>query len=119
MEVPRSGVPLSGGGNDPRLADGCIRRPLNTNQLDRDAGAPVAVGLRPTPISVEDHHMRYRVLLAVTFLGFIAALHAGPASAQSLVAATLPTSRSVQLETRRPRSRRSSTPTKTAPPWAS
>src|SRR5262245_14156836 len=41
--------------------------------------------------------MRYRVLLAITFLGLIAALHADPASAQSLVSATLPTSRSVQV----------------------
>jgi len=64
---------------------------------DRDASLLVAVGLRPTPISVEDHHMRYRVLLAVTFLGLIAALLADPASAQSLVSATLPTSRSVQV----------------------
>src|SRR5262245_32528315 len=43
--------------------------------------------------------MRYRVLLAVTFLGLSALLHAGPVSAQSLVAATLPTSRSVQVGT--------------------
>ena len=41
--------------------------------------------------------MRYRVLLTVTFLG-LTALHAGPASAD-LVAATLPTSRSVQVGT--------------------
>src|SRR5262245_48712948 len=41
--------------------------------------------------------MRYRVLLAVTFLGLIGAIHAGQASAQSLVAAILPSSRSVQV----------------------
>src|SRR5262245_7789548 len=41
--------------------------------------------------------MRYRFLLAITFLGLIEALHAGPASAQSLVAAVLPSSRSVQV----------------------
>ena len=41
--------------------------------------------------------MRYRVLRAVTFVGFIGALYAGQASAQSLVAAVLPSSRSVQV----------------------
>ncbi len=41
--------------------------------------------------------MRYRVLLAVTLLGLIGTLQAGQASAQSLVAAVLPTSRSVQV----------------------
>src|SRR5262245_2498568 len=46
---------------------------------------------------MEDQLMRYRVLLAVTFLGLIAALPAGQASAQSLVAAVLPSSRSVQV----------------------
>jgi hypothetical protein len=41
--------------------------------------------------------MRYRVLLAVTFLGLIGAIHVGQASAQSLGAAVLPSSRSVQV----------------------
>src|SRR5215831_15756981 len=41
--------------------------------------------------------MRYRVLLAFIILGLIGGLHAGPASAQSLVAAVLPSSRSVQV----------------------
>jgi hypothetical protein len=41
--------------------------------------------------------MRNRVLLAVTFLELIGAIHAGQASAQSLGAAVLPSSRSVQV----------------------
>src|SRR5262245_18640862 len=76
---------------------GVSAAPLNTNHLDRGASPRVAAALIRTPMSVEDQHVRYRVLLAVTFLGLIAVLHAGPASAQSLVAAVLPASRSVQI----------------------
>src|SRR5262245_22158528 len=77
--------------------NGLSPTPLDTNHLDRDARNRLPVGLTPTQLFVEDHHMRHRVLLAVTFLALIAALHAGAASAQSLVASTLPTSRSVQV----------------------
>src|SRR5258706_13188530 len=90
--------PFSRVGNDHRMGTHArIRRALNADYLDRDASAPVPVRLRPKPLSVEDHHMRYRVLLTVMFLGLIGMLQAGQASAQSLVAAVLPSSRSVQV----------------------